>query len=74
MEEGQMDKLTLDIKGMSCGHCVQGVRKALAGLDGVDVEQVGIGSATVKYDPGKVNPDRMREAVADEGYEVVGTR
>ncbi|HET9453761.1 MAG TPA: cation transporter [Gemmatimonadaceae bacterium] len=70
-----MTKTTLQIRGMSCGHCVKGVTKALAGLDGVQVEQVQIGSATVQYDPAKVTPDAMREAVADEGYEVtaVGT-
>ena len=70
-----MTRTTLQIRGMSCGHCVKGVTKALAGLDGVQVEQVQIGSATVQYDPAKVTPDAMREAVADEGYEVtaVGT-
>ena len=70
-----MTKTTLQIRGMSCGHCVKGVTKALAGLDGVQVEQVQIGSATVQYDPAKVTPGAMREAVADEGYEVtaVGT-
>jgi copper ion binding protein len=65
-----MTKTTLQIRGMSCGHCVKGVTKALAGLEGVQVEQVQIGSATVQYDPAKVTPDAMREAVADEGYEV----
>ena len=70
-----MTRTTLQIRGMSCGHCVKGVTKALAGLDGVQVEQVQIGSATVQYDPAKVTPDAMRDAVADEGYEVtaVGT-
>lgn len=65
-----MVKLTMAIRGMSCGHCVQGVTKALESLDGVKVEQVRIGSAVVQYDPAKVTPDAMREAVADEGYEV----
>lgn len=69
-----MTKITMDIRGMSCGHCVKGVQKALGSLDGVQVEQVQIGSATVQYDPAKVTPDAMKEAVADEGYEVVGTR
>lgn len=65
-----MVKLAMAIRGMSCGHCVQGVTKALESLDGVKVEQVRIGSAVVQYDPAKVTPDAMREAVADEGYEV----
>ena len=69
-----MDKLTMEIRGMSCGHCVKGVTAALAAMDGVKVEDVKIGSAVVEYDPAKVTPDAMRSAIADEGYEVVGTR
>ena len=65
-----MTKLTMQISGMSCGHCVQGVTKALAALDGVKVESVQIGSAAVEYDPARVSPDALRDAVADEGYEV----
>lgn len=68
-----MNRMTMDISGMSCGHCVAAVQKSLKALDGVQVEQVQIGSAVVSYDPGTVSPDRIREAVEDEGYGVVGT-
>ena len=65
-----MQKLAMEIRGMSCGHCVKGVSAALAALDGVTVENVKIGSAVVQYDPARVTPDALRAAVADEGYEV----
>lgn len=42
-----MEKLTMNISGMTCGHCVGQVTKALESLDGVEVEQVEVGSATV---------------------------
>ena len=69
-----MQKLTLEIGGMSCGHCVGAVKKALGGLAGVQVDDVQIGTATVEYDPAKVNTDAIRDAVDDAGYEVTGVK
>ena len=37
--------LNLAIEGMSCGHCVARVTKALTGITGVEVTSVAIGSA-----------------------------
>ena len=58
---------------MSCGHCVSAVDKALKKVEGVKVENVAIGSATVSYDPSAVSEQRIADAVADEGYSVVAT-
>lgn len=66
-----MERLRLDIDGMSCDHCVRAVRSALEGVDGAEVEQVAIGSATVRYDPARTSPDAITSAVGDEGYEAV---
>lgn len=63
-----MERLRLDITGMSCDHCVRAVREALAGVDGAQVESVEIGSATVTYDPARTSPDAIADAVSDEGY------
>ena len=68
-----MDRMTMKIDGMSCGHCVAAVDKALRKLDGVKVEDVAIGKATVSYDPSKVSEGVIADAVADEGYAVVET-
>ncbi len=67
-----MEKLELKVSGMSCGHCVAAVSKSLNALDGVDVENVEIGSVKVSYDPASLSRDRIAEAVADAGFEVVG--
>jgi copper chaperone CopZ len=64
-----MERVTMRIDGMSCGHCVQAVRDALAELPGVEVEQVAIGSATVSYDPERTPQRELAEAVRDAGYE-----
>lgn len=65
-----MERLTLQIDGMSCGHCISRVQKALARVDGIHVDRVEIGSARVTYEPDRVSPQRIREAVEDAGYDV----
>jgi copper chaperone len=67
-----MEKVTLKINGMSCGHCVKSVEGALKGLDGVTASEVVIGSANVNFDPSKATLDKIKEAIEEEGYEVVG--
>jgi copper ion binding protein len=63
-----MQHLTLKIDGMSCGHCVARVEKALSKLDGVNVSRVGVGSAEIDYDPARTSSARIREAIDDAGY------
>ena len=64
-----MERVTMSIDGMSCGHCVKAVRDALAELPGVQVERVDIGSATVAFDPAQTPRGQVVEAVRDAGYE-----
>ena len=64
-----MTRLSMKIEGMSCGHCVSAVREALGELPGVEVQQVTIGGAEVRYDPSTTTPERVAEAVRDAGYE-----
>ncbi|MGD2075262.1 MAG: cation transporter [Gammaproteobacteria bacterium] len=59
----------LDISGMTCNHCVAAVRKALAGVDGVEeVVEVTLetGSATVR---GSASADALMDAVREAGYQ-----
>jgi len=64
-----MERITLKVSGMSCGHCVQAVRKAIAGVEGATLEDVAIGSATVAYDAARTTVGALVDAVADAGYE-----
>ena len=45
-----METISLAIAGMSCGHRVAAVRRALAAVPGVQVQDVRIGGATVSAD------------------------
>jgi copper chaperone len=65
-----METITLQVDGMSCGHCVGSVRRALEAVDGVQVEQVDIGSASVAYDPTRTDSSRISRAVEEAGYAV----
>ena len=61
---------TLSIHGMGCQHCVTAVDDALQALDGVTVENVEIGSATVSYDADAVSRQAVVDAINEAGYEV----
>ena len=69
-----MDTVTIGINGMSCSHCVAAVQKALAGVHGVTVEAVRIGSATVVLDPELTTRSAVEAAIDAAGYEVVSGR
>ena len=64
-----MERIELEISGMSCGHCVASVRQALGELDGVQIEDVAVGSARVTYDPDRTRVQEVIAAVNDQGYE-----
>ena len=65
-----MTELSMQISGMTCGHCVKSVRDALTSVPGVQVEQVAIGSATVRFDEQKSDVAQIKQAVTEEGYVV----
>ena len=69
-----MTKLALRITGMSCGHCVQAVRRALESVPGVAVDDVKIGTADVTFDESTTSGDQVTQAVEDEGYAVAGVK
>jgi copper chaperone CopZ len=63
-----MEKLTLAIEGMSCGHCVARVKQTLAAAAGVHVEDVSIGKASLTFDTAATTPDAIAAAVSAAGY------
>jgi len=58
-----------EIEGMSCGHCVMAVKKALSNLK-VNVNEVVIGKAVVDFDVNDVKEDEIKAAIEDAGYVV----
>ncbi|MGV3615147.1 MAG: CopZ family metallochaperone [Fimbriimonas sp.] len=59
----------LKIEGMTCGHCVRTVSKALEGVPGVQSAAVDLtaGTASVVHD-GTALPETLTKAVEEEGY------
>jgi copper chaperone len=65
-----MHSITMQVDGMSCGHCVASVNQALTTLQGVRVKHVRVGSAEVAYDPGVTTPDKLSQVLGEAGYAV----
>ena len=63
---------TLKIEGMMCNHCEMHVKKALEALDGVTSAEVShkTGSAVITLAK-EVSEDTLKQAVAEQGYEVI---
>ena len=68
-----MKNVTLNVEGMSCSHCVNAVTKALTALGGVSGVSVSLEEKTVivDFDEDKVTLDSIKEAIEEEGYDVV---
>lgn len=66
-----MSQQTIKIDGMSCGHCVARVRKALETVADVKVIDVKVGEARVETPPGLPVEQAVRRALDDAGYPVV---
>lgn len=63
-----MQKLTLHITGMTCGHCLHAVNSALVSTPGVRLESLRMGRAAVTYDEQTTDPAAIERVIADAGY------
>jgi periplasmic mercuric ion binding protein len=62
---------SLHVEGMTCPSCKVAVRTALSRLDGVKEAKVDVASksASVVYDPARVKPQQLVDAVNKLGYQ-----
>ena len=60
----------LPIEGMSCAHCVRAVSDALTEVEGVEVQEIRMDRAQVRYDPTVTPRERLVEAISEAGYRV----
>lgn len=67
-----MENVTLNVKGMSCGHCVKAVEGSVGALNGVEKVAVDLQASkvAVEFDPQQVTVDQIKEAIDDQGYDV----
>lgn len=68
-----MERVILNVGGMSCSHCVNAVKNALGALDGISYVDVSLEAktVTVEYDAEKVSLENITDAIEDEGYLVI---
>jgi len=64
-------KKTLSIEGMSCNHCVNHVKNALADVVGVESATVDLATKSAVVTGGALDDAALRAAVAEAGYGVV---
>lgn len=65
-----LQKVTLQVEGMTCGGCTLATRKVLTRLDGVEKAGVTyeLSRAVVTFDPRKVSVPQMIAAIKTLGY------
>ena len=67
-----MKHTTLNVRGMSCGHCEAAVEGELNRLPGVEHSRADFerGTVEVRYDEGRVTTEDLEAAVEEAGYPV----
>ncbi|MBT9494995.1 MAG: heavy-metal-associated domain-containing protein [Paucibacter sp.] len=65
-----MQTISFDVSGMTCGGCTGSVQRALSKVDGVAQAEVILqpGTATVLFDPARVNAAQIESAINKLGY------
>ena len=65
------DAITLQVEGMSCGHCIRAVTNAIQGLDQAAKVEVDLAAKRVVAQTSLPRADVVR-AVEEEGFAVKG--
>ena len=64
-----MKTRTIEVKGMSCNHCVQSVTQALSNIEGVANVKVDLLGGTATYDETKSVPEaEVKAAIERIGF------
>ncbi|UCD12359.1 MAG: heavy-metal-associated domain-containing protein [Nitrospinaceae bacterium] len=63
---------TIQVEGISCGHCVETLDKALKALGGVARVNVDLENkkVEVEFDENRASLQALRTAIVDAGFEV----
>ncbi|MFQ1000678.1 heavy metal translocating P-type ATPase [Modestobacter sp. SSW1-42] len=67
--QAPLDEVRLDITGMTCASCANRIERKLNKLDGVQASvNYATEAATVRFDPARVDTDRLLATVSAAGY------
>lgn len=63
-------EVTIEVEGMTCGHCAMRVENALGSCSGVLKAKVNLSKkvAIVEYDPAKADTSEFVKKIDDAGY------
>lgn len=62
--------ISLEVKGMSCNHCVKSVTKAVQGVDPAAQVRIALAEGRVDIDSA-ADAARLQQAIQEAGYEVL---
>ncbi|HWO74346.1 MAG TPA: copper chaperone CopZ [Bacillus sp. (in: firmicutes)] len=67
-----MNQTTLNVKGMSCGHCIRSIEGNVGKLNGVESVKVNLseGKVDLTFDPNTVSLIEIKEVIEDQGYDI----
>ncbi|MGG3799610.1 copper chaperone CopZ [Metabacillus fastidiosus] len=67
-----MKNITLNVQGMSCGHCVKAIEGSVGQLEGVNEVNVKLDEALVEvsFNESQVSIDKIKDTIEDQGYDV----
>lgn len=67
-----MENITLNVQGMSCGHCVHSVESNVESLDGVESVKVNLqeGKVNISFHADKIELKNITEVIEEQGYNV----
>lgn len=66
-----MKNITLHVEGMSCNHCVQTIEKTLKEIGATGKVNLAAKTVEVSYDESGLSEAAIKEAIEDQGYDVV---
>ncbi len=66
-----MSTVTLKVEGMSCNHCVNSIEGALKEIGAAGKVDLGSKQVKVSYDDSKISLEAIKEAIEEQGYEIV---
>ena len=66
------NQVTLQVQGMSCGHCVKSIENSVGAMSGVEKVHVKLenGTVDVAFNSSEVDVQKITDTIEEEGYTV----
>ena len=65
-----MTEINLKVEGMTCGHCVIRLKKAIENIQGIGESDVQVGLVRVRFDENNTSREAIEKAISEAGYKV----